>query len=284
LNSNQKIIAAILITAVVCIAGTFAAVGNNHSDSNKITLNIGGSSTVQPLMVSFQETFEDISGIRMNVSSGGSSVGASSTINGTFNIGMLSRDLKESETSGGLVQYTIGKDAVSIIINSSVTGVGSLTLEQIAKIYNGEITNWNEVGGNSMSIAVFAREEGSGTRECFDGMMSKTVSGWTMKTQVSLFPSTGGVTTAVSTTSGGIGYVSLSAAESASPDKIKIVMVDGVMPSEVTVLDGTYAIQRNLVLATKGEATGSASVLIEWILGPEGQRIVEEEGFVPLSA
>jgi phosphate transport system substrate-binding protein len=281
MDDKLKIVIAIMATAIICTTGTYVAVANQSTGNNEKTLNVGGSTTVQPLMVVFQESFEKDTGIKMNVTSGGSSVGASGAINGTLDVGMLSRDLKSSETSQGLVQYVIGKDAVAIIVNTSVTGVTGLTMEQVAKIYNGTITNWNEVGGNSQKIAVMAREEGSGTRECFDEKMTGAVSGWKMTSNSSLYSSTGGVTTAVSSTAGAIGYVSLSAAESATG--IAIVKVNGVAPSSATVVDGTYTLQRDLVLATKGEASGSAYALISWILGTEGQKIVKEKGFVPVA-
>jgi len=273
---------AVLLTAVICIAGTYAvAAGGSHQDEST-TLNVGGSTTIQPMMVSFQETFEGYAKVSMNVTSGGSSVGANSTINGTLDVGMCSRDLKSSELDQGLVAHIIAKDGVSVIINSSVTGVGSLTLEQIAAIYSGEITNWKDVGGNDKEIAVIAREDGSGTRECFDTVMSSTVSGWKMKSVVSQFASTGAVTNAVTSTPGAIGYVSLGAAEKITSGAYTVA-VDGVMPSVETVNDGTYEIQRNLVLATKGPAQGMAALLIAWILSDEGQKTVEESGFIPLS-
>lgn len=270
---------AVLLTAVICVAGTYMVAGGDKNES--VTLNVAGSTTIQPMMVELQEEFEKYADVTMNVTGGGSGVGASSTINGTADIGMCSRDLKQSEINSGLVSHMIAKDGVAVIINASVTGVTNLTLEQVAKIYNGEITNWDQVGGNSQKIAVVAREDGSGTRECFDGKMTSAISGWTMKVDVVSLASTGAVTSSVSSTPGAIGYVSLGAAEKITSGAF-VVDIEGVAPSTATVLDGSYSIQRNLILATNGDAEGMEEFFINWILSVDGQKVVENAGFIPL--
>lgn len=283
MNETAKTIIAVAITAVVCTGGTVALTNGNGSNDGNNILNVGGSTTMQPMMVVLQEEFEDISGVGINISSGGSGVGASSTVNGTLDIGMCSRDLKPKEIDDGLVQYTIAKDAVAVIANKNVD-VTTLSPEQIAKIYTGEMRNWNGVGGSDIRIAPIAREEGSGTRECFDENM-KTANGgrFDMTSEATLYPSTGGVTTAVANTPGSIGYVSLNAAEkAASEGSVKILKVGEIAPSAETVNDNSYVLQRNLNLVTKGDATGTKALLINWILGNEGRKIVAEQGFIPI--
>lgn len=280
MNEKRKMIAAVLLTAVVCIAGTYTLTANNESSGNS-DLTVTGSTTIQPVMSLFQEEFEKYASVTMNVTGGGSGAGATAAINGTADIGMLSRDLKSSEISSGLVSHVIAMDGVVIIVSSNV-GVTDLTLEQLEQIYDGEITNWEDVGGIDLTIAVIAREEGSGTRDCFDTAMKTVDSSFEMKDDVATYNSTGGVTSAVNSTPGSIGYVNLNAAENLSSNT-RAISVNGVTASSDTVIDGSYKISRNLILATKGEATGMTAFFLNWVLSEEGQQIVEDAGFVRIA-
>ena len=273
-------ITAVLLTAVVCIAGTYSLTNNNGgSDSNDLTVT--GSTTIQPMMSLFQEEFEKYANVTMNVTGGGSGAGATAAINGTADIGMLSRNLKSSEISSGLVAHTIAMDGVVIIVNSNI-GITDLTLEQLAKIYDGKITNWKDVGGRDLTIAVIAREDGSGTRDCFETAMKTVDSSFVMKTDVVTYNSTGGVTSAVNSTPGSIGYVNLNAVEHLSTNTTAI-SVDGIAATSTTVTDGSYEISRNLILVTKGEATGMAAFFLNWVISEDGQKIVEDAGFVRIA-
>ena len=174
------------------------------SPSGVQIINVGGSTSVQATMIMLAEVYKEKFGINVNVTGGGSGVGASNTANGQFDIGMCSRDLNESELEMGLVPTHIGKDGVAVIINGA--GVTDLTLEQLSKIYSGEITNWQEVGGIDKPIAVIARDDSSGTRGCFDEAMGD---GWKMKEGVVKYNSSGGVIGAVKIAKGSIGYISI---------------------------------------------------------------------------
>jgi len=273
-------IVAVLLTAVVCIAGTYSLTSNSGSSEDS-DLTVTGSTTIQPMMSLFQEEFEKYASVTMNVTGGGSGAGATAAINGTADIGMLSRDLKSSEISSGLVAHVIAMDGVVIIVNSDV-GVTDLTLEQLAKIYDGEITNWKDVGGMDLTIAVVAREDGSGTRECFETTMKTVDSSFVMKNDVATYNSTGGVTSAVNSTPGSIGYVNLNAVEHLS-NNTKAISVDGIAATSATVTDGSYEISRNLILVTKGEATGMAAFFLNWVISEDGQKIVEDAGFVRIA-
>ncbi|MFA6709736.1 MAG: phosphate ABC transporter substrate-binding protein [Candidatus Methanomethylophilaceae archaeon] len=280
MNERRKMIAAVLLTAVVCIAGTYTLTANNENSGNS-DLTVTGSTTIQPVMSLFQEEFEKYASVTMNVTGGGSGAGATAAINGTANIGMLSRDLKASEISSGLVSHVIAMDGVVVIVSSNV-GVTDLTLEQLEQIYDGEITNWEDVGGIDLTIAVIAREEGSGTRDCFDTAMKTVDSSFEMKDDVATYNSTGGVTSAVNSTPGSIGYVNLNAAENLSSNT-RAISVNGVTATSGTVIDGSYEISRNLILATKGEATGMTAFFLNWVLSEEGQDIIEKAGFVRIA-
>lgn len=176
--------------------------------NGKTTLVVGGSTSIQDTMMKLADAYhQKYDYMVIEVQGGGSGVGASNTLNGTFDIGMCSRDLKSSETEKGLVPQVIGIDGVAIIVNNA--GVKNLTTEQIAKIYSGEITNWKDVGGNDKAIAVLAREDGSGTRECFENGLKSVDDGWKMKNDVNKLGSTGGIINSVKNTDGAIGYISI---------------------------------------------------------------------------
>lgn len=176
--------------------------------NGKCKILVGGSTSIQDTMTKLADAYhQKYDYMVIEVQGGGSGVGASNTINGTFDIGMCSRDLKTSETEKGLIPQIIGVDGVAIIVNNA--GVKNLTTEQIAKIYSGEITNWKDVGGYDKEIAVLAREDGSGTRECFENGLKTVDKDWSMKVGVNKLGSTGGIINSVNNTDGSIGYISV---------------------------------------------------------------------------
>lgn len=279
---DKKIIAiGAVLVIVVAAVGIYALGGNNNdsNDSSKPTLTITGSTTVLPVMNLIAEQYKDA---KLNVTGSGSSAGAKDCIDGVNDIGMLSRDLKTSEKEAGLVPVTIAKDAVAVIIDKDA-GVSSLTLEQIAKIYAGEITNWKDVGGNDLKITCIVREAGSGTRDCINEAFGSVYSA-DYDTIMSTYQSTnsnGNMAKAVNTSKGAIGYVGLSYISGLSDDVV-VASVDGVQASVATTLDGTYEITRSLILVTKGTPSATAQALIDYILSPEGQKAVTEEGYVSI--
>ena len=176
--------------------------------NGKCKILVGGSTSIQDTMTKLADAYhQKYDYMVIEVQGGGSGVGASNTINGTFDIGMCSRDLKTSETDKGLIPQIIGVDGVAVIVNNA--GVKNLTTEQIAKIYSGEITNWKDVGGYDKEIAVLAREDGSGTRECFENGLKTVDKDWSMKVGVNKLGSTGGIINSVNNTDGSIGYISV---------------------------------------------------------------------------
>ena len=270
-----KITVAVLITAMICIPVTATVIGNDAK-----TLNVAGSTTVQPLMMELQKDFERYANVQMFVTGGGSGVGISSTLNGVADIGMLSRDLRPNEGQGILEDHIIAMDAVVIIVNSSV-GIDDLSMDALVGIYSGTMTNWSEVGGTAIPMAVITREEGSGTRDCFDAAMKAHDSSYKIKeTGINSVNSTGAVIHAVGSTPGAIGYINLDVAQKLQDERITEAKVDGIQALSLNILNGTYEISRDLVLVTKGEPDGMIRFFIDWILSTEGQNIVEKEGFV----
>lgn len=276
MENRTTVILAVLITAVVCTAGCVTVLGTDSESEQSITVT--GSTTIQPLMNGFQEEFQPYSDMTLNITGGGSGVGISSVQNGSADIGMSSRDLKSTEA--GLTVTAIAKDGVVIIVEKSANIV-NLTMEQLAGIYSGKYTNWSELGGADKKINPVIREEGSGTRTTFDDILISKVSGFNTSeySGFSTQASTGAMLSQVQMTAGAIGYVNLGSMDELG-GKINAVTLDGIMPSDSTVSDGTYEMSRSLWLVTKGEPTGAAGFFINWILSAQGQEIVSEYGFV----
>jgi phosphate transport system substrate-binding protein len=279
LDNKIQILVAVIVTAIVCIAGTYVLVGDN---SNK-SLTVTGSTTIEPLMVAFQEEFGQYSNYTLNVSGGGSSVGIANAENGTANIGMSSSEIPAADLAKGLVPLKIGRDAVVIIADNDA-GITNLTLEQLAKIYCGEYTNWNQVGGSNLAIKPIIREDGSGTRDCIDKTMAKAGSWFNTDNyeNYSTQASTGFMQTQAETVDGAIGYVNLGVIPSLNTGKVTVVTINGVIPSKESVLDNTYVVSRNLWLVTNGQPSGDVQFFFNWILSPLGQKVVEKEGFVAI--
>ena len=204
----------------------------------------------------------------------GSGAGITSAQDGTADIGLASRDLKDDET--GVTQITVAKDGIAIIINPE-NPVADLSVEQIAQLATGEITNWSEVGGNDAEVVFIGREAGSGTR---DGFESITGTEDACKYQNEL-TSTGEVIANVASNPNAIGYASLSAVD----DTVKAITVGGVAPTEETVLDGTYAIQRNFnfIVNESNSLSDAAQAFVDWATSADAADLIAGAGAVPVA-
>lgn len=236
---------------------------------------IAGSTSVQPLSEELATAFmKKNPNVKISVAGGGSGAGIKAAQEGTADIGASSRELKPEET-GTVVATKIAKDGIAIIVNSQ-NKVQALTVEQIKKIFAGEITNWKSVGGENAQINVFTREEGSGTRGAFEEIVmgkDTKISG-----TAGVQSSTGALRVAVAGDANGIGYVSLGSVN----DSVKALEIDGAKPGKDTVLDGTYKIARPFLYLTKGEPSDLVKAYFDFALSSEGQKIVEQEGFIPV--
>ena len=206
----------------------------------------------------------------------GSGTGIESVSNGSCDIGLASRALKDTET--GLTATTVALDGIAIVVNANC-GVDDLTVEQIASIFKGEITNWKEVGGADLEIACIGREAGSGTRDGFESI-TKTEDACKLSQELT---STGAVIEAVKNSENAIGYASLSAAE--GQDGIKLLTVGGVTCSEETVKDGSYEIQRPFNLVTNdGEALSpAAQAFFDYATSADAAELIRAAGAVPVA-
>jgi len=279
-SRNSKLVIS-LVAVIVIIAAVAGCIGG-LGKKGVTTITISGSTTVQPIVAKAAEKYMDDNGnVEIIVSGGGSSVGVTNAGEGKSDIGMSSRDLKSEEKTKypDLKTYIIAKDGIAIIIHKD-NSISTLTLKQIRGIYNGTYKNWKDLGGSDLSIVVVNRDSTSGTREFFwEKVMSKENFTATALEK----NSNGAVQQTIQQTPGAIGYVGLGFVDTS----IKAVKIDqnGSLfePTVQNVLNGEYPISRPLILLTKGETSGLAKEFIDFILSAEGQKIVEEEGFVPLS-
>lgn len=235
----------------------------------------GGSTSMEAVIGAFQEAFaEKYPDVDVTYDPTGSGAGITGAQEGSLDIGLSSRALKEDET--GVTGTTIALDGIAIIVNSE-NPVADLTLEQLAGIAKGEITNWSEVGGDDAEIVFVGREAGSGTRDGFESIVG--VEDECVYSEE--LTATGAVIAKVQSNANAIGYASLSALD----DTVKAVTVEGVAPSEETVQDGTYKIQRPFVFVTNdsAELSETAQAFFDFAQSDEADELIRAAGAVPLA-
>lgn len=233
-----------------------------------------GSTSMNKVIGALGEAFENETGITVTYNATGSGAGIQAVEEGRCDIGLSSRNLKTQETAKALEGTVLAYDGIAIIVNSN-NPVSDLDVETIKKIYMGEIKNWKEVGGNDAEIVLIGREAGSGTR---DGFESITDTEDKCKYRQEL-TSTGDVITTVASNPAAIGYASLASVK----DTVEAITVGGVAPSEETIKDGSYVVQRPFVLVTKKNATlsESAQKFFDYITSEAANEIISSAGVVP---
>ncbi|OFV66029.1 MAG: Phosphate binding protein [Candidatus Syntrophoarchaeum butanivorans] len=261
-----------------CINDTKSGAGAGESVEN-VELQIAGSTTVLPIAEECARVFmEKHPGSRIDVAGGGSSHGIKAVAEGTVDIGTASRELKESERSRypDLIPHPIAKDGVAIVVHPS-NPVNSITMEELRRIYTGEITNWKDLGGVDARIMVVSREEGSGTRDCFEHAVMKPINEEITDTAI-IQDSNGKVRATVAGNENAIGFLSLGYVN----QDVKALKLDGVEPTVENVVNGKYPISRTLWMITKGDPDPGEEEFLDFILSEEGQEIVEELHFIPV--
>lgn len=276
---NAKVAGALLLLALGTIVSMVPAAWAETPTGLSGSLTIAGSTTVLPinqecarlLMVANPD-------LRISVSGGGSGHGVEAAGAGEIDIGAVSRDVKSSELEKypDLKPVAIGKDSVAIIVHPS-NSITDLTLEQAAKIFSGEITNWKDVGGADAAIRVITREEGSGTRETFETYVMTPLKKETAA-QAFVKASNGEVRATISSDSASIGYLSLGYVD----ETVKALSMGGIAATVENVVSGTYPISRNLYLLTKGEPNALEQAFINFVLSSEGQKVVEDMGYIEI--
>ncbi len=239
------------------------------------TVATDGSTSMEKVIGALGEAFmEANSGVNFTYNPTGSGSGITAVSEGRCDIGLSSRALKDSEVASGLVGTVLAYDGIAMIVNPANT-VEDLDIETIAKIYTGEITNWSEVGGADAEIVLVGREAGSGTRSGFEEL-TETVDKCKYRQELT---STGDVITAVAQNPDAIGYASLASVK----DSVKALKVAGVTPTEETVKDGSYLIQRPFVLVTKEGVALSpvAQAFFDYATKGQANDIITASGVVP---
>ena len=241
------------------------------------TVSTDGSTSMEKVIGGLGEMFMELNGdVTFTYNPTGSGSGIKAVQEGRCDIGLASRSLKAEEAESGLTETVLAYDGIAVIVNPE-NPVADLDVATIAKIYTGEITNWSEVGGNDAEIVLIGREAGSGTRDGFESI-TDTEDACQYRQELT---STGDVITAVSQNPGAIGYASVASVK----DTVKALTVAGVAPSNETILDGTYVIQRPFVLVTKTDAqlSAAAQAFFNYAMSTDAHELIIAAGVVPAS-
>ena len=242
------------------------------------SVSTDGSTSMEEVIGALGEQFQADTGVSVTYNPTGSGSGIEAVKNGSCDIGLSSRALKDEEKAAGLTETTVALDGIAIIVNAE-NPVTDLSIDQIAQIYTGAVTDWADMGGTAGTIAVIGRESGSGTRDGFESITG-TEDACVLAQELS---STGAVIEAVRTTPGAIGYASLSAVE--GQEGITVLTVGGVAPSEETVLDGSYAIQRPFVFVTRTDEalSDAAQAFFDFATSTDANDLIAAAGAVPVA-
>lgn len=249
------------------------------------TINIEGSDTLVNMAQVWAEEFMGQNpDVMISVKGGGSGTGIASMINGTVDFANASRAIKDTEIeeaeANGIdpMEHKVSLDGIAVVVNPD-NPVTELTMDQLGQIFRGEITNWSDVGGDDAEIVVLSRDSSSGTYEFFkETVVDPEEAGNEYSADALLLPSNSAIVEETANNPQAIGYCGVGYLN----DTISVVAVDGVQASVETAADGSYPISRYLYMYSDGEPEGLLAAYLDWILGPEGQQIVEDEGFVPL--
>ena len=269
---KKKIVA--LLCGAVMVSGLAVGCGSGGSsegDTAKIT--ISGSTSVGPTMEVLAEAYQKNNDVKIEVQQPGSSAGIKNTIDGTSDLGMSSRDLKDEETAD--VEGTqIAIDGIAVVTNKA-NKVKDLTVDQVKDIFTGKITNWKEVGGEDAPIVVISREEGSGTRDGFQDILGFESEELTKDATIS--DGSGNVKSTVEGNENAIAYISFGYLD----DTLNDLKIDGVEANDDNVVAGKYPISRPFLVVNKKDAmTDNAKAFVDFIMSEEGQNIIAEEGFI----
>ncbi len=272
------------VTALLIVLGLFSGCGGSKDetpDSNptdtKIsgTVSTDGSTSMEKVIGFLSEAYSEANpDVKVTYNPTGSGAGIQAVSEDRCDIGLSSRDLKEDEAKT-LEAKVVAIDGIAMVVNPENT-VSDLTIDQIAKLYKGEITNWSEVGGADAPVVLIGREAASGTRDGFESITdTKDACAYAQE-----LTSTGDVIQTVASNPNAIGYASLAAVK----DTVKALKVEGVSPTTETIQDGSYKIQRDFNLVTKKgkELTGAAKAFYDFATSKEADSLIEKAGAVPV--
>ena len=285
-NKMKKVLS--LLAAASILTLSLAACGGETTESPEAegdgipaisgSVSTNGSTSMEKVVGALSEQFMlDNEGVSVTYDPTGSGTGIEAVSNGSCDIGLSSRDLKEEEAANGLTATVVALDGIAVIVNEACP-VEDLSLEDIAAIFQGEITDWSQLGGEAGAIACIGRESGSGTRDGFESI-TDTEDACVLSQELT---STGAVIEAVKNNPNAIGYASLASVE--GQEGIKTLTVDGVACSEAAVLDGSYPIQRPFVMVTKtgAELSQAAQAFFDFATSSAANDLIRAAGAVPV--
>ncbi len=262
------------VFACMMVATTLVMAATGCSQKEAGTVSTDGSTSMEKIIGALGEAFEgQNSGVTFTYNPTGSGSGIQAVKEGRCDIGLSSRDLKEEEIADGLKATVLAYDGIAVIVNPE-NPVADLDMDSISKIYTGEITNWKDVGGQDAEIVLIGREAGSGTRDGFESI-TKTEDACQYRQELT---STGDVITAVSQNPAAIGYASLASVN----EQVQTVRVNGVEPTEDSIKDGSYVIQRPFILVTKEDTplSDTAQKFFDFATSVEAAQLISAAGAV----
>lgn len=259
---KRSVIAVALLLASSCSRGTAAG------------LTLSGSTSIQPLAEKWAEAYRGLHPqLGIAVQGGGSTAGVQATVSGTAQIGMVSRALTPAERAA-VHEIVVARDAIAVVVHPS-NPIADVSLADVRDLYAGKVVSWAPLGGRARPVTLITREEGSGTRAAFEGLVMR---GRGIAAGALVQDSTGAVRQMVSGDTAAIGYISLGLVDAS----VKALRIDGVAPSEQNVVQGRYGLIRPLLFALRGVASPEAAAFIAWVNGPEGAALTRAEGFLPV--
>ncbi len=261
--------------ALILVAGTASAAPLDAFKGQKGTLDIAGGTAHIPVMKAAAKSIMNANpDIRITVAGGGSGVGVQKVGEGLVQIGNTGRPLKDGEISKyGLKSFPFAIDGVAVVVNPANT-VRAMTRAQLLDVFAGRVTNWKQLGGADAPITLYVREDGSGTREVFEG---KALNKGTAAAKANVVNSNGAMKTAIMQDKNAIGYVGIGHLDKS----VTGIVLDGMTPTQANAADGSYTVTRLLYMNTKGEPTGLLKAFIEYIYSPEGTSFIQKAGYIP---
>lgn len=278
MSSLKKVKIGFLILSMLTVLSACTSNNNDaqESDGSNATVSISGSTSVGPLAEKLAAKYAEEDNSNIEINQIGSSAGITNAISGVSEIGMSSRDLKEEEIANGLNEVAIAYDGIVVVTHPS-NKVKDLKMEHIKQIFTGEVTNWNELGGDDMEIVVVSREDGSGSRDAFQEIVDYS-SGELIRNSI-IASGNGNIKTTVANNKHAVGFISFEYID----ESISTIDINGVEATAENVLQEKYSLSRPfLFVYREGQLTEDGQRFIDFILSEEGQLIAAEAGAIPI--
>lgn len=273
----KKILYFVCFTVLVT---TLVGCSNDENTADTQTggslVTISGSTSVGPLAEKLAMKYAEENDVKIEINQIGSSAGIANAINGVSQIGMASRDLKQEEKDSDLQELIIAYDGIVVVTHPS-NPIKNLTMEQVKQIFTGEVTNWKDLGGEDMEIVVVSREDGSGSRDAFQEIVGYE-SGQLIKNAI-VASGNGNIKTTVAMNKHAIGFISFEYID----ESVSAMAINGVEAKAENVLAGQYELSRPFLFVHKENVPEAAKQFMAFILTPEGQKVVESAGAIPIT-